>query len=141
MAVVVMLVFTFLGKGPLFPVQLIGSVFYGEEALNGVHMPALVSGLIVHQLGPSLFWGLVFGICVYAFKIDDVLTAAGVGLLVGAISQVLDSMILVPAAFHWMGFPDLWNREVPTLWGWAAHLVYGFCLACYPMVDDWLERT
>ena len=42
MAVVVMLVFTiFLGKGPLYPVQVIGSTVYGDKALHGFHAGAL----------------------------------------------------------------------------------------------------
>src|SRR5512140_2837620 len=61
MAVVVMLVFTlFLGKGPLYPVQVIGSFIYGDAALHGLNVPALIAGLLLHQLGPALFWGAVF---------------------------------------------------------------------------------
>src|SRR3954465_4393043 len=63
MAVVVMAVFTiFLGHGPLYPVQVIGSTIYGEAALQGYHIPAILAGLVLHQAGPSLFWGAVFGL-------------------------------------------------------------------------------
>src|SRR5690349_10168945 len=62
MALVVMVVFTlFLGHGPLYPVQVIGSTVFGESALQGFHFGALITGLLLHQLGPSLLWGLVFG--------------------------------------------------------------------------------
>src|SRR4051812_18174177 len=63
MAVVVMAVFTiFLGHGPLYPVQVIGSTVFGEAALQGYPIPAILAGLVLHQAGPSLFWGAVFGL-------------------------------------------------------------------------------
>src|SRR4051812_21429057 len=63
MAVVVMAVFAlFLGKGPLFPVQVIGSTLLGESALQGFNLLAILAGLLLHQLGPSLLWGSIFGI-------------------------------------------------------------------------------
>src|SRR4051794_40274263 len=62
MAIVVMTVFVvFLGKGPLFPVQVIGSALLGESALNGSNVAAVLVGLLLHQLGPSLLWGAIFG--------------------------------------------------------------------------------
>jgi hypothetical protein len=141
MAVVVMLVFgLFLGKSPLYPVQVIGSLIFGEEALRGLHVPALLTGLILHQLGPSLFWGLVFGLGVYAFKLEGTIKLATLGLLVGIFSQAMDSNVLVPAAFQAMGSPDLWAREVPVAWSWAAHVVYGLCLAVYSEAERWLDR-
>lgn len=60
MAVVVMAVFTiFLGKGPLYPVQVIGSIVFGEAALVGFHFGAFLTGLVAHQ-ALALVWGVVF---------------------------------------------------------------------------------
>src|SRR6478752_5363959 len=68
MAVVVMLVFAvFLGKSPLFPVQVIGSTVFGAPALQGFHLGALIAGLLLHQLGPSVLWGFIFGLLVSKF--------------------------------------------------------------------------
>src|SRR5262245_53550889 len=68
MAVVVMAVFTvFLGTSPLYPVQVIGSFALGDSALAGFNLKALLAGLVLHQLGPSLFWGLAFGVMYRAF--------------------------------------------------------------------------
>src|SRR3954468_17305540 len=69
MAVVVMIVFTvFLGKNPLFPVQVIGSTLFGAEALNGIHIGAVLAGLVLHQFGPSLLWGVLFGFLAKKFS-------------------------------------------------------------------------
>jgi hypothetical protein len=139
MAVVVMLVFALiLGKSPLYPVQVIGSLIFGEEGLRGFHFPAFLTGLLLHQLGPSLFWGLVFGLCVYALKVEGTTQLAILGLVIGIFSQVADASILVPAAYQMMGTPDLWAREVPALWSWAAHVVFGLCLVVYSEADRWL---
>jgi hypothetical protein len=76
MAAVVMLVFTvFLGKGPIYPVQVIGSFVYGDAALQGFHLPAFLMGLVLHQLGPSLFWGLALGAFAYGFRSIRVLVS------------------------------------------------------------------
>ncbi len=71
MAAVVMLVFVvFLGHGPLYPVQVIGSLLFGEAALHGTHVGAVIAGLLLHQGGPSIFWALVFGLVVHTFAVD-----------------------------------------------------------------------
>jgi hypothetical protein len=45
MAVVVMAEFTiFLGKGPLYPAQVIGSFVFGDRALDGFQLSALLTG-------------------------------------------------------------------------------------------------
>src|SRR5437868_10194516 len=69
MAVVVMIVFAvFLGKSPLYPVQVIGSVLFGESALQGFHFGALLAGLVLHQAGPSLLWGVIYGLLAAKFQ-------------------------------------------------------------------------
>src|SRR3712207_6286644 len=87
MAVVVMIVFAvFLGKSPLYPVQVIGSMVFGEPALHGFHLGALLAGLVLHQIGPSLLWGLVFGALASKLEIRTTGAALGVGLAVGILS-------------------------------------------------------
>src|SRR5204862_8194162 len=82
MAVVVMLVFTlFLGKGPLYPVQVIGSVIFGDAALIGFHLPAFMTGLVLHQAGPALFWAIAFGLIVSKLEIRDGLGLIAIGAL------------------------------------------------------------
>lgn len=135
MAVVVMLVFTvFLGKNPLYPVQVIGSVMYGENALQGIHFGALVSGLLLHQLGPSLLWGIIFGLLAGKQDVQSTSSALKLGLMVGVISMA-GPYVLIPALFKITQGVDIWNREVPMLWDWAAHIVFGLCFALYPKVS------
>jgi hypothetical protein len=141
MAAVVMLVFTlFLGKEPLYPVQLIGSIFFGEAALVDLHLPALAAGLLLHQLGPALAYSILFGFCVHSFEIEGMGKLMTLGLGIGILSQVIDSYFLVPAAFTAMQGTDLWAREVPETWSWAAHVVYGLCLGIYPFIDEKLSK-
>jgi hypothetical protein len=134
MAVVVMFVFAvFLGKSPLYPVQVIGSIAFGEAALQGVNFPALLTGLVIHQLGPSLVWGIVFGLIAAYMKIHAYQAALILGLILGAITMV-DAYILVPTAMKALQGVDIWNREVPMTWDWAAHLVFGASFVFYPWV-------
>lgn len=140
MAVVVMAVFTlFLGKGPLYPVQVIGSTFVGEAALHGFNLKALLAGLLLHQLGPSLLWGVVFGFLASRFYVDTARHALALGLALGAFSMV-GPYLLIPPLMKAMQGIDLWNREVPILWDWAAHLVFGASFTLFPFIQRKLAR-
>jgi len=140
MAVVVMMVFTvFLGKSPLFPVQVIGSVLFGEPALQGFHLGALIAGLLLHQLGPSLLWGAIYGLLAKKFSPRTSSSALYLGLALGVASMV-GPYVLIPAVMNTLQGVDFWNREVPMFWDWAAHLVFGASFALYPSVERKLSQ-
>ncbi|MFM6927033.1 MAG: hypothetical protein ACKOX6_01140 [Bdellovibrio sp.] len=136
MAVVVMLVFAlFLGKSLLYPVQVIGSMAFGESALQGFHLGAFIAGLILHQLGPSLLWGGVYGFLANRFSVQTLSAALGLGLGVGVIAMV-GPYILIPTLMKSLYGIDIWNREIPLFWDWAAHLVFGASFALYPKIAE-----
>ncbi|GAC1369437.1 MAG: hypothetical protein NVS3B3_01260 [Aquirhabdus sp.] len=133
MAVVVMVVFTvFLGKGPLYPVQVIGSTIFGEDALVGFNFSAFLAGLVLHQ-SVALAWGIVFTILAITLKVQTVKQSLILGVVVAVVSMV-DTYFFVPAVMiHFHGV-DIWNREVPIFWNWAAHLVFGLSYGLYPVI-------
>lgn len=134
MAVVVMLVFAVVfGKSPLFPVQVIGSALLGESALQGFNVTAILAGLILHQAGPALLWGFVYGLAARRTGIDSKGGALALGLVLGVVSMV-GPLLLIPAVMNALHGVDIWNREVPMFWDWAAHLVFGASFALYPVV-------
>ena len=142
MAVVMMAVFTiFLGKSPLYPVQVIGSFVFGDAALQGFHLPALLAGLVLHQAGPSLFWGVVFGGILYAFDLRRGGTVVLIGALTGLASQAIDVNLVIPAAMKALHGHDIWAEQVPAFWSWAAHLVFGLGLAVFPWVHGKLAAS
>jgi hypothetical protein len=139
MAVVVMLVFAvFLGKSPLYPVQVIGSTVFGESALQGFHFGALIAGLLLHQLGPSLLWGFIYGFLARKFEPETTTAALTLGLAVGVVSMV-GPYVLIPAMMTTLHGVDFWNREVPMFWDWAAHIVFGASFILYPKVSNYLK--
>lgn len=141
MAIVVMIVFAvFLGKNFLFPVQVIGSAFLGEAALQGTHVGAILTGLVLHQLGPSLLWGFVFGLLAKKFSVQSAAEALKLGLGIGVVSMV-GPYLLIPAVMNLLQGVDFWNREVPILWDWAAHIVFGASFAIYPMIQQKIKNT
>jgi hypothetical protein len=133
MAVVIVIVFTvFLGKVPLYPVQVIGSTLFGENALVGFNLSAFLAGLVLHQ-SVALAWGIVFTILATALKVKTVQQSLILGVVVAVVSMV-DTYFLVPAVMiHFHGV-DIWNREVPIFWNWAAHLVFGLSYGLYPVI-------
>ena len=141
MAVVVMAVFTlFLGKGPLYPVQVIGSFVFGDAALHGIHPGALIAGLLLHQLGPSLVWGLVLGLVAHRLDTRGGWNLAALAILVGLVSQVIDVVVVMPAAMKALHGHDLWAEQVPAFWSWAAHLVFGIALVTFASISRQLDR-
>ena len=142
MAVVMMAVFTiFLGKGPLYPVQVIGSFIFGDAAIQGFNLPALLAGLVLHQAGPSLFWGIVFGGVLYALDVRRSGVVVLLGAIVGFVSQVVDVNLVIPAAMKALHGHDIWAEQVPAFWSWAAHLVFGLGLAVFPWVHGKLASA
>lgn len=135
MAVVVMIVFTILGKGPLYPVQVIGSMALGESALQGTNILAILAGLVLHQAGPSLLWGVVFGLAATKMSLATKADALIAGLAVGVISMV-GPYFLIPFLMNAFHGQDFWNQNVPMFWDWAAHLVFGASFVLYPMVKE-----
>ena len=141
MAVVVMGVFTVvLGKGPLHPVQVIGSIATGDVATQGFHLPSLLAGLFFHQAGPSLIWGLAFGGAAAALGLRRGAGLVALGAGVGLLSQLIDVNLVLPLAFNALHGHNIWAEQVPAFWSWAAHLVFGLGLAVYPWVDERLAR-
>jgi hypothetical protein len=134
MAVAIMGVFALVfNKSPLFPVQVIGSALLGEGALIGFNLKAVLVGLILHQAGPALLWGAVYGLV--ATKIDLTSTTAALiaGLVIGVISMI-GPYILIPSVFHALQGVDIWNREVPIFWDWVAHMIFGLSFFLYPTI-------
>jgi len=139
MAVVVMAVFWIvLGKSPLYPVQVIGSTVFGAAALEGFHLGALIAGLVIHQLGPSLFWGAVYGFVAKGLNITSAGAALLFGLVLGAVTMI-DAYLLVPMLMNRLHGVDYWNQEVPMFWDWAAHLIFGASFVLYPTINRWLS--
>lgn len=131
MAFVIILVFTLIfGKTFYFPVQVIGSTLFGENALQGFHLGAFLTGLLLHQLGPALLWGTLYGFIAGKLSIESNLNALLLGLFIGVISMV-GPYVLIPFVMKTLQGVDIWRREVPLLWDWAAHIVFGATFVFY----------
>jgi hypothetical protein len=131
MAVVLIAVFMiFLHHSLFFPVQLIGSLFLGEAHLReGFDGSSFFLGLVAHQLGPSLFWSLIFGAVVATERRRSTLAdLVLLGFFLGGLSQVFDVYVVMPAFQHALNGHNLWVKNVPRFWDWAAHFAYGIAL-------------
>jgi hypothetical protein len=151
MAATLMAVFSaFLGKSPFYPLQIIAGSVLGEDAIGRLDARTLVVGVFVHQLGPALLWGIVFGVVVWLTKPRRSVTLMELGLFVGVLSQIIDVHLLLPLLSG--GFSDhfprfgpllranLWTH-VPIAASWLAHLVFGVALSLYPWKFDPIARS
>jgi hypothetical protein len=139
MAAVMMLVFSFSSYGPLFPLQVIGSLAIGDGALSHNNLTAVVVGLILHQLTTSLIWGLVFAAAAAHLDIYKKSEALMLGLGVGILALV-GPYFFVPYLMNGLHGFDFWNHFIPKPWGLAYHLIFGASFILYPTVCNWMKK-
>ena len=125
------------GTSVWFPLQVIGSFLFGDAALDGARTEAAVTGLILHLLGPSLFWGFVFGALVHVTGFRRGFGIFALGPLVGLAASVIDVKLILPAAMTEMYGQDIWAREILGLRSWLYHIVFGLTLTRFA----WVYRT
>jgi hypothetical protein len=140
----------FLGQTLFFPLQVIAASVLGDGATVSLDARVLVVGLLVHQLGPALVWGVVFGIVVWLVKPRASTALMMLGLVVGALSQIVDVYVLLPLLsgehlgrlplFEALRTENVW-AHIPAAASWAAHMVFGFALSFYPWKYDPVART
>jgi hypothetical protein len=128
----------FLRTSGFFPMQAIAASMTDPHAVEGVNPDAFIIGLLIHQLVPSLAWGLVFGALVWAVRPRRNAGLTLLGLAVGLVAWLVDVELLVPALAH---NPDLWNSAIPLPIGLLAHLAYGLGLSLLPWKFDPIART
>jgi hypothetical protein len=130
------------GHGVLYPLRAIGSM--GWPTLQAGAGPVLL-GLLVHQLGFTLLWSLVFAglvrwadrknpFAVTAFGFSDHYGAALLGLLVGLGSNLVDVIALLPA----FAKDEPWTNLFLGVRSWVYHLVFGLVLGGWPIVRRWI---
>lgn len=140
MAASVMLVFlVFYGKGLFYPVQVIGSAVFGESSIQNLRFLPVLTGLLLHQLGPSLIWGFIFGLVTMKVEMKSTIQALSWGLGLGIISMI-GPYEIVPILYNAMNNVDIWNREIPMVWDWIAHLIFGASFVLFPYIDKKLQK-
>lgn len=144
MAAAVMLGFgVVVGTSALLPFQVVGSLLFGQAAMvHEAHVPAFLAGLAIHQLGPSLGWGLVMGAGSYAVRAVRGTQVLVLGLGIGIAAQVIDVNFALGMAYQVAGIRDIWLQHAPSLWSWLAHFLFGLVLALtYPWAWTRLGRS
>ena len=137
MAVAMMAIYTFvLGQTPFLPLQTVGAFARGGSALDGIQPLAFAAGLAMHQLGPALAWGLVFGILVALIRPERAMALMFLGLFVGLLAQVVDVYFLLPRFAAALDVPNYWAAHVHPAASWFVHAVFGLSLSLYPWKFD-----
>ncbi len=135
MIVAMMIVFAFQGISPLFPVQVIGSLAVGDGALQENNVTAVVIGVVLHQLGPALLWGILYGVLASKLAVRTKGEALMLGLGIGVLAMI-GPYVLIPYLMKGIHGFDLWNHNIPMVWDWVAHLIFGIAFIMYPSILD-----
>jgi hypothetical protein len=151
MAVALMGLFAaFLGESPFRPLQLMAQSLSGDASARLTGPGSALLGLLIHQLGPSLFWGATFGLLVWLYRPRRGAALLLLGILVGTLAEVIDVDVILPelSRTHAMvlgTFPlhltNSWSERVPVLVSWIGHLVFGVGLSLYPWRYDPVAGT
>ncbi len=138
MAIAMVGVFHFvLGKSPFVPFQVIGATVLGYTGgAAAADAPAALLGFLVHQLVPSLSWGIAFGLLELVVRPQRASGLVWMGLAVGALAQVIDVYIVLPYAHAHLIVEDAWRTTVHPVASWLFHLVFGMGLSFYPWKYD-----
>lgn len=135
MAAVALVAFPLLlGLPPWLFAQATGALLFGEAALEGLHVPSLVAGVVLHLLGPSLFWGLVLATAARFFGAREDSGLVVLGVAVGALALAVDVGLVLPALYGLLHETDVWAEAVPVPLSVLLHLVYGAALASFAPV-------
>lgn len=120
-----------MGRGWLFPMQLMTALFAGEGALERASALTVLPGVVAHFTAPTFFWARVFGLMVgYAHRVP-LRTSLLLGLAVAALAQLTDVYLFMPHVQQQLNGENLWARYVPPAWSWAEHLVFGATLGLF----------
>jgi hypothetical protein len=114
---------------PLFPVQLIASLLLGHDALAHASPGVLATGVLFHQLVPTLGWSLIFFASVMFIRERlDLNRALMLGFLIGLMSIIVDVYFIGPPLQELTSSENLWMKYLPRPWDWAAHMFFGLSL-------------
>lgn len=123
----------FLSGDALMPLRVIGSFVTDQEAVRG-DVWTVLAGFFAHQLGPTLFWSVVFGLLVYFTRLRHGAGVVPLAVMVGLASMLVDVKALLGPVVDtqdWMG----------TFFGvgsWIWHVIFGISLCVFPKVRAWL---
>ena len=117
------------GESWLRPLRVLGSLVLGPGTLETSSVSPLCIGLFAHQTGPTYFWSRLFGLAVgYLRHPLRPGSSLGLGLAFGIVAEIVDVELLLPAAQKALNGTDLWRANVPGVWDWAVHLIFGASL-------------
>jgi hypothetical protein len=137
MAVAMVATFGFaLGRSPFQPFEAIGATMLATAVSAPAPLGASALGFFVHQLVPSLGWGMVYGLLVVFAQPRTAKALLFLGLATGILAQVVDVYMLAPWLTDAGVLVDHWSRAVHPFWSWIFHLAFGVGLSVYPWKYD-----
>ena len=132
MAAVMALVYAFAYSKPLlYPLQVIGSYRYGDNALIAMPPIAYLWALAFH-FGVCILWGVAYGILATAMRVDKAVWAPiALGVAIGLASQLVDINLVTPALMQHLHGHNLWMENVPAWLSWVGHVAFGLSFAFF----------
>jgi hypothetical protein len=117
------------GRPLLFPLHVIGALVLGPGALEHPTAGTALVGLLFNQLVPSLAWSAIYGLVAATAKERLNLNhALMLGFIMGGFAVVVGVYLVLPPFQKAITGANVWGPNIPKLWDWVAHGVYGLSL-------------
>jgi hypothetical protein len=135
MAIVLTVAFLRYDGRPLYyPLQIIGTFLFGDVSLISPRWEIYPTAAALH-FGVCAFWGLAFAFAATRLRVDKSIGGSiMLGLVVGTASQIVDIDLIAPALQNRLWGHDLWSENVPPVFSWLGHIVFGLSFAVFPFV-------
>lgn len=135
MAVVMTVAFLRYDGRPLYyPLQLIGTFLFGDVSMIAPRWEIYPTAAAL-LFGTCGLWGLVYAFVASRLRVTaSVGGALLLGVVVGLASQLVDIDLIAPALMNRMWGHDLWIENVPPVFSWLGHIMFGLMLGSYPFL-------
>jgi hypothetical protein len=135
MAIVMIVAFTRYDGRPLYyPLEIVGTFLFGDISMLSPRWEIYPTAAALH-FGVCAMWGMGYAFAATLLRVDkSIVYALLLGLVVGQTALLVDIDLIAPALQNRLWGHDLWTENVPPIFSWLAHVVFGLSLGFFPFV-------
>ena len=122
------------GRPIYYPLQIIGTFLFGDLSVIAPRWEIYPTAAAL-LFGTCAVWGIGYAFAATRLRVDKSIGASLVlGLVFGLASQLVDIDLIAPALMHRLWGHDLWIENVPPMFSWLGHVVFGLSLGSFPFI-------
>jgi hypothetical protein len=117
-----------------YPLQIIGTFLFGDLALKAPRWEIYPTAAAL-LFGVCAVWGIVYAFAATQLRVDKSVGGSVVlGLIIGLASQIVDVELITPTVMNRLWGNNLWAENVPPIFSWLGHIIFGLSFVVFPFV-------